>query len=753
MAENPFEAELQRRQSAKPAVENPFDAELQRRAQGGSQGHSGQPTLDETGRPAYGVGDFIERIPTIVSTMANNLWSGDNRAKLDILQQMTGPLDAQLDAYGNIAVQITPEIAQALYGKVEPGQYYLNRPGASPQDIADVMTSVLAETAGGVGGLGIARRLFPESPVMQAVGTGAGMGVGSLGQDVAAVAAGSQQGLDPGAALVAGLFGLAGEGVGQVVSRYLMRPGVIRSGELTPAARDALRTAGLTDEQIGQLTPDFLAAFQNAARRSLDADGMSRATVLADARTLPTPVQLSRGDVSRDVAQQAFEDAALKGARGKGAQEVIEPFRLAQNRALQENVTAIQGRLGNPADADSFTPAVAAPGEGMAAVQARLLDERNALKATVDAAYEAARNAPRTAFDVGSVRNFADGLGNEINRDFMGAIAPDGSASRLLEQLRAITSDRPGGRTTGITVRAMEAWVQRVNTAIRGAEHTPEGAALSRMKALYERYVDEAIDSAWIRGDAEAIDLFRNARSLRRELAQRFESNNIVSRIIEVSREGGELGLKLQPQEALNLIFTASGAGGKTGAVNALKKLKSLLSEESAEWLALREEAFIRLMRNQPTNQANGAGEAIFSGASFNTNWMKALRDSPEVMRTLFSGADLALMDQFRRVALAATTRVPGAVNTSASGLDLARATQQLFGTGIIGNVGRAWVQRLLVDTSRASAIRNAIETPIAVNTGLRTVPPAVAAALGGQETTNSPGIQRLLNQRNSGQP
>lgn len=643
--------------------------------------------------------------------------------KLDILREMVGDVPSDVDQFGNVFVQI-PE-GLNLQG-VAPGVYYLDDPGWSPRDIDDIVTTTVLEAAGGAAGLGAANRFAPDSALGRIAGTGAGLAGAAVGQDLLAGEAGSDQGVDFVNATLTGILGGAGEGVGQMaqlVSRLLLKGGAIKNGVITPQGEQALRTMGMSDDQIAALGPNFITEFQRIARKSVNSDDLRNAAIQASAATLPQPVRLSRGDITRDVGQQAFEDAANKGARGQGAYETIQPFREAQNLELQANTGLIQQKLGGGA------VNVTNPGEGVAAVQSGLLSGAQAAKSAVSDAYDAAKAAGRAAFDGEIGGQFAKELRREVVDEFGGGLTPGGVPQRLLDDLDGIISPTDGGQVTEVTVRALEEWRKRLNTVSRSRDlaGTTDGAALSLMQNRYERFLDEILDGALVRGDEEAIDLFRNARTLARDFAEKYKDNKIVANLIEVGDDG--ITLARNPEDALKTIFNSSGLGGKTGAQQALDHIKTLLGEGSPEWLAMKEEAFTRLLRSQNANQMGSDGVQLFSGDRFSSSFNKAMENDRTLMATLFDQEELMLIDQFRRVALAATNRVPGAVNTSNSANDIMRVFMSGFGNNpasrLISSAFMKWVSG---PSNSINALTSTLAPPLSMP-GSATLLPAIGAA------------------------
>ena len=76
--------------------------------------------------------------------VSNKLALGrDDLRKTDIFRNLFGNVPARLDKFGNSIVTLDDSFAKQ-YG-IDTGDYYLNKPGASRQDVDDIMTTGLTE--------------------------------------------------------------------------------------------------------------------------------------------------------------------------------------------------------------------------------------------------------------------------------------------------------------------------------------------------------------------------------------------------------------------------------------------------------------------------------------------------------------------------------------------------------------------------------------------------------------------------------
>ncbi|WP_282608450.1 hypothetical protein [Pelagibius sp. Alg239-R121] len=574
---------------------------------------------------------------------------GNPAGEAAIFQSRFPDAQVDFDAHGN-PIGIFPD------GR----KFYLNRPGASLQDATQLIvegTSALAGARLGGGAGSVAGK------VGQLGGAAAGTAGQSIGLDVAARSQGSEQPIDLQRAGVEALFGAGGEiaasAVGMIFRKLLASPAYFNraTGELTERGRETLEEVGVDPDAASR---QFLDRFEETANR---ATTPQQSLALAEAESLPSPVRLSQGDVTRDVTQQATEDALLKGVHGEGAKDVMQGFRANQQEALRGNVPGVQSRL------SGGQPLVTAPGEGAGMATARLKAQAKAERAGVTAAYDKAR-ASNAAVNVEDVGNLGKEMRQSMGDFDIGALPNATRALRTFESFQELA----GGKITAVKVGAMEQWRKRLVNAIQGAERTnpTEAAALKRLRAQYDQFSDTALERGLITGDDAALDAWKNARDARRKVAQRFENDKIVKQLVD-----GDLS----PEHALNTIFGAGKLGSKAASEKALQKMKSVLGPNSQEWKAMREEAFLKLVQNQDTGARGQDLAVLFSGDKYATALDTAMRNSPTLMKTLFTQSEIGLLQQLKRTALQATNRVPGAVNTSNSAHEFFRnGARRLFG-------------------------------------------------------------------------
>lgn len=612
----------------------------------------------------------------------------DIRSAVNVPRSIPGKVNALRRAVPDLGVKIDDEGVVVV--NMRGQDYLLNRPGVSAQDVREIMVDMGFDIPAGVVGAGAGGMLAGN--VGRVVGAGVGAAGGSIARDVVGQKLGSEQPIDKTMALIAGLSGGAFEALGIALSPFLRRlftskefvePG---TRQLTKQGKAVLQRVGIDPDEV---TPEFIDDFLRLQAETASPDVAARqAQVQALGRELDAPpVRMSRGDLTRQPADQALEDAARKGVQGEMARNQAAGFRAAQQEDLAATGAALGRRVGTGEDL--------LPGEGAARTQTALAGARDTLKGQVDEAYKLAR-ATSAALDTESTKALGRQINRELTSSFNPATAP--KTFKTAQQLATFETRFPG-RVTRVKVNALENWRQQMAALARSSDPVESGAAKAAI-GQYDDFMTKALDNALIQGDEAAVQAFRGAGRLRRQLFKQFESDKLVARIVKA--EDGEL--LLTPTEAMNVLFTAR-AGSKTGAVRAVKKVADILGRESADFVALKQEAFLRLL-GTGEGGLDDAFMRMFSGDKFASNVDKIFRQSPEMMATLFTREEIKTIRQFRNVALMATSRAPGAMNTSNTEI-----VRRLLGKmGFVGNTTRDWLRSLFGNIIEARAGRKAAE-------------------------------------------
>lgn len=678
MGDNPFDLEIQRR--AASAEGNPFAAEIARRA-GSTAKEPDLPELRTAMQKEIGEMGGYQRALTPDDAPIMRKFETIRAAAIP--RSIQGKWDAIKKANPDAQIRFTDAGVPVV--KIDGKDYALNKKGFSEQDLTDLAVEAGIGIPTTLIGGGIGKALM--GGLGRIVGTAAGAGGGSVTRDLAGIASGAGDGVDiVNAAVSAGTAGAFEAFLPAAINyaaRIVQQDKFYKGGALTAAGKAAVKKAGIDPDA---LTPEFIDQLKSA--QSVTAEQMA----VAQSKSLPVPVPLSKGQVTRDVSVLGEESAALKGARGEGPQLMAQGFDESQQAALRANVPAIQKAL-TGTDAAAGTPA-----EAVGAVQSNLLSMKESARAEINAAYKAAREGGASVASE-AYKGLGKFIKNGFRENFNPATAP--KAAALVDEFDAFAARLPG-ELKSVTVRSLENWRQQASALSRSSDPV-EATAAGNIVKRFDEYMTTMLDEAAVRGDAQVIAAFKNARELRRTFAQNFEADEIVKRLADA--ENGTL--TLQPSEAVSELFAGSAIGAKRGSANALAQLKKLLPAE--DFTKLKEAAFLRL-----TEAATKGGEVgtemtpRFSGAEFRRVVDNAFRQSPELMGQLFTRSEQALIRNFRDVAARATTAPAGAVNTSNSAVAFERMLGRM---GFLGQMARDVVKTTLSPIAKQRALSTVSES------------------------------------------
>ena len=611
--------------------------------------------------------------PKGMSAERMSLARGD-LGKFQILEDSLGQrLNQGTDQFGNVFVDITPE--QAKQFNIEPQRYYLNKAGISGQDFADLGTTAGIEALS-IGALGkVAKPIGGALGRLLAVGGGAAGG--SAAQDLLAKQAGSDQGVDYLNAIVSGAFGIGGELAGRILTpvfrRLFTSNDITPDGNLSPKAKQVLDSLGVDSDNVTeQWTRQF-----STVNKKLNTE---QAAAVADAKTLPEPIDLTAGQATRDLQVQNLERNAERGNLGPDAQNIITTKTGEQNLQLLKNRELLQDELG--------TGETLLSGQGARLAGEQLTRQADQLKEAGNTAYDVAKNAGAD-LDAGGVKQFLDVLKANLKDEF-----PDpkrrtnvlSSIDSLLEDAPAdfAVSNRGTVSPTNLSAKRLEAFRQDLSAFARQERGTAEGAVYNSAIKQLDDFIEGAFDAGLVTGDINALNKFKEARGIWRNLRQNYEGKDagLVNKIIDRVR-AGEADANIA-----NVIFNANDVGMKTGALPAMRKLKELLGEDSRAFKGIKEEVVMRLFRkNDGTNNMDAEMNPIFSGDVFATSFKKAMKDSRELLQEVFTPQELSRLQQFSRVAQRVTNKREQVISPQSGDAPVQFIRKLLEGVGPVGRL------------------------------------------------------------------
>ena len=510
---------------------------------------------------------------------------------------------------------------------------FINAPGFSGQDVADLATGAVAflpasRFAQGGGSMGM----------RMARGAGAAGGTQAL-MDQSATAFGAQEGANVVRTSVAALSQAAAEplvSLGGALARSRARSG----GALDDAGAAALnRNNDLTSVEA-------VRAGRGAGVNAASSSDEAARRALADEFDVP----LTRGQQARDPSQVRSELQMVRGSHGASAREEIRPF-------LQSQAEAVEGaarRFGGDVPTGPRSSVEREVGER---VQERVRGAANDLWSQIDDAYDVARGLD-ARFDARAVRDLPRAADEWLAANDFVFDATEMPATRMSrERLQALVSeidalDSGAEDVVGVSLHRIEQTRRQILNAAGAASNNADRAAVRHVRDALDSWTDRAIDDALISGDEAALEALQQARGLRARYARAYSANpgrrrdgsirpdgagNIIRRIVEDDLTGSEV---------VNLLWGRSQIGNQRGTARAVERLVGELGAESAEVSALRNAYIARLMRRLPTSEQPGGFTQTLA-----RDWRDAMTGpGSEITRALFTRSERAQMTRYTRM-------------------------------------------------------------------------------------------------------
>lgn len=403
------------------------------------------------------------------------------------------------------------------------------------------------------------------------------------------------------------------------------------------ALRGAPEEAGVTPGTLG-----------SAGAAATDIAAQRRAT----AADLPVPVDLTKGQATRDPAQLKFEIETAKNPEFGGP---LRERTVQQNDAYLRNFDNMIDQTGAQA------PDLRAVG---ASVDAALVNRSKLLKAEIRRRYEAARQAGELEAPV-----TLDSVASHLN-----ASEPESATAPLL------TTARRMALKTGIATEDADKALIAQPVPLKTAElyrqaigaNTDFAAPNIRQSTIIKGLIDEATDGL-------GGNLYRSARAARARYAQEFENRAIVAKLVNTAR--GTADRKV----AIEDVYKHSIMNGSLDDVRHLRTVLGQSGPEGAQaWKEL-QGATLAHIRDVALNSATDSmGNRVLSPAGLD----KVVRslDADGKLDFVLGKQTAQKVRDVRDLALWTKTAPPeAAINTSNTASAMSAAVTDTILSGLSG--------------------------------------------------------------------
>lgn len=436
------------------------------------------------------------------------------------------------------------------------------------------------------------------------------------------------------------------ESVGKVLDTTKIAPvtGLPVSASLSQANQFAPSISGMVKPGIQQATTRLASALKKEPVSSMSGVGAAEVPEavnrVAMAEQLRVPVKLSKGQATRDLAQQQFEIETAKNY----PESVGKPLIQAQ---AQRNENILQ-------NFDSFVDATGKESYGLRAtgkvVDDALVNASKKAKAEINNAYQMARDAGETSelVDVTPVQKFLAGLEAEsINAPIiksaevkLNSLAKDGKISiNDLEEIRKMVGNLSGSTPTNM---------------------------------LYGKQINRLIDSTT---ETAGGQLYKDARALRAKYAKEFENVGVVDKLL--SKKPGTSDRSV----ALEDVFSHSVLNGSLDDVRAIgRTLKKAGPEGEQAWKELQGQT-IEHIKDQVTRSidTDAFGNPVVSPAKFKAIVRELDQDGK--LDYVFGKKGAQEIRDLLETTIAVNAPLKGAANYSNTSSAIIRALDRIGGT------------------------------------------------------------------------
>lgn len=369
----------------------------------------------------------------------------------------------------------------------------------------------------------------------------------------------------------------------------------------------------------------------------------------ATASNLDVPVDLTKGQATRDQQQLQFEGETAKREGPIG--QVLRDNKDIQSAKLHANFDRMLDRTGAMAPDDR--------GVGIAvdsALQPAYQADRNAVRA----AYRKAETSPEASAIVDPAQSVSIGEGeNALTSspiDYLNAKPAGLQTTGLLDHARqyalklGLATKNEDGQLVAAptTIKTMEDWRREISQA---TGYEPSDV---RDSTILKGLIDAQTEPV-------AGPLYRQARAMRTRLAQNYEDHAVVSKLLDTKRGTTDR------QVALEDVLHHSIFGGSLDDVRTLRRVLQRNGEEGGTgWQAWKElqGGTLRKMREQATTTAmDSSGRPVLSPARFE----KAVRglDQDGKLDFIFGKKGAQSVRDLNEVMKLVLTAPPGTLNHS----------------------------------------------------------------------------------------
>lgn len=501
---------------------------------------------------------YVESVESLFDTAESGEPLTTRQQAMQELAKETGPIEAGLVSAGQQFYNVG-----RLVGAVDPADEIEKEAMEALREERPISTAIgdaapFAATAPLVGSASLPVRAVGSGLVGGTEGAAIQEG---LGEDVIEGAA-IGGGIGFGAEILFPVIGRLGRKIYQRVTGRAPRGAMLdATGRPTQELSEALDAADMSFDDLTQDATEFIGKQK---------PGAAPEQVARAARAADEGVPLSRGEVTQGFKQQATEQRLLESAEDAAA-EPFRQFKLRQSEAINKNLrSAFDFEL--------------IPEETGTLIQDALTGRKKLLRTQKNELYKEAAEAAK---EVGGLPLFVDNIADSLpDADTMEDLAI--TAGPSMESLNKILTKygvieptekmiKDGFEPTQLTIQNFDRFRKTLGNIAAGDQTGAASVAIGPIKDALEREADELARVLKSQGvSRDVIRPLRMARAKVRRMKREFAPNDIIGKLINPKKKGGDamvteasrvynklIGRSSPPEEMRRVVQSLSRGGDK----------------------------------------------------------------------------------------------------------------------------------------------------------------------------------------------
>ena len=627
----------------------------------------------------------------------------NQKSQAQIIQSQVPGSEIFKDRFDNIIVTM-PD------GK----NFYLNKPGASQQDVLQTTSQILAY----IPGYSWAMKKAGKSVFKKAMLAGVAGGSTSLAQDIATMPLGNEE-IDVTRAAISSAVPIVFEGavspvIGGVWKKLMGNPSFTKTITkledgiekkqlvLNKRGEKAAEAAGI---DVTKVNEKFIKEFTEKLSQ-----GESASIAASQAGAGKFKFRLSRSQASGDEEGIALLFEAAKGSYGKKAQVEAQSFLKQQNIDIENSASNLIKRF----DKGEF-PIESIEEAGQNIIQGlekRFTTASNNVETAYnfidkDGVFQAANSNidELTASVFSGIKNKTGIIDKELTP---ATVKAQKVIKDFVNKYKPKKQPKDGKKIKKITPATFNEFIimkRKLNSIYKAGSNNTDRAGVNAVIKEWTKFVDDNVDNILFSPDKGGVEALKKANKLASEKFKLFDINDIKVNGLKINDKAGKVVMKIlndpdiSPNKAIDYIFGRANLGRSSDSMSIIKRLKTVFGVEgknlqaqaakNKDFQSLRTGAWEKLIRDSSKNDK-------FSANLFFNNWKTLKQKNKDLLDELFEPKEIKLIDEFADEVQ--KTFKGSLVNASNTASALSRIIQQV-GRGLGGIIGfkMANIQGLLV--------------------------------------------------------